>query len=583
MKHALYSSLVCKRIATLMHLPGTQALKSTLSIRIVNLILAILILGFVTSSRAQTTIVTENQLSGNPASEWDISGSGDPNIQGFATDISVNKGQTVHFKIKADVSSYTIKIYRLGYYGGSGARIKATIPVNFSQTQTQPDPQYDQSTGLTDCGNWAESAHWDVPADAVSGLYIARLQKSSGGASHIAFIVRDDASHSNLFFQTSDATWQAYNNYGGNSLYVGSTSFPGGHAAKVSYNRPFLTRDGGGGGGAAEDWLFNAEYPMIRWLEHNGYDVTYTTDVDAARNGSLILNHKVYMSVGHDEYWSGPQRKSVEDARAAGVHLAFFGGNECYWKTRWENSTAGTSTPYRTLVCYKEGTLGENQCNTKCDPTSGVWTGLWRDGDPAVYGANDGFKPENALSGEISWYDNIGTIQVPDTYKNLRFWRNTSVATLGAGQTASLTPNTLGYEWDYEQYFDSYPAGRITMSSTTINGHTHKLSLYRHSSGALVFGAGTVQWSWGLDGTHDRGGSTPNTAMQQATVNLFADMGVQPGSLQSGLAAATASTDKTAPTSVITSPANGSSLTKREGCDHYGHRNRRGRRCSGGH
>ena len=224
---------------------------------------------------AQNAIVTENALAGNPSSEWDISGAGDLNMQGFATDISVNKGETIHFKIKSN-AAYTIDIYRLGYYNGNGARKVGTGVVTATLPQTQPTDLYDATTGLTDCGNWSESAHWDVPATAVSGIYIAKLKKTNGNASHIVFIVRDDASHSDLFFQTSDATWQAYNAYGGNSLYVGITSYPSGHATKVSYNRPFITRNGGGGGGVAEDWLFNAEYPMLRFLEKNGYDMTYT-------------------------------------------------------------------------------------------------------------------------------------------------------------------------------------------------------------------------------------------------------------------------------------------------------------------
>ena len=96
------------------------------------------------------------------------------------------------------------------------------------------------TTGLVDCGNWAVSASWPVPADATSGIYFARAERlDTGGASHIVFIVRNDASTSELLFQTSDTTWQAYNRYGGNSLYVGS---PAGRAYKVSYNRPFTTR-----------------------------------------------------------------------------------------------------------------------------------------------------------------------------------------------------------------------------------------------------------------------------------------------------------------------------------------------------
>ncbi|MGZ3862135.1 MAG: DUF4082 domain-containing protein [Bacteroidia bacterium] len=520
-------------------------------------IFLLLLSAFITE--AQNAIVTENMQVGTPPSQWDINGAGDLSIQGFATDISVNKGNTVHFKINTNSNSYTIDIYRLGYYQGNGARKVGTGIITVTLPQSQPAELYDPSTGLTDCGNWAESAHWDVPSTAVSGIYLAKLTRSdNGGASHIVFVVRDDASTSQLYFQTSDATWQAYNVYGGNSLYTGNTSYTSGHAAKVSYNRPFVTRNGGGGGGAEEDWLFNAEYPMIRWLERNGYDVSYTTNTDADRNGGLILNHKVFLSVGHDEYWSAQQRTNVEAARNAGVHLAFFSGNEIYWKTRWENSTDGGNTPYRTLVCYKEGTLGENVCGGKCDPLPNTWTGLWRDG--CAYTTNDGCKPENNLTGQISWDGTTGAIEVSDTYKNLRFWRNTSVASMTSGQTISLSDGTLGYEWDWNQYKGDFPAGRIRLSSTILNAHEHNLSLYKHTSGALVFGAGTVQWSWGLDGNHDRGGSIEDANIQQATVNLFADMGVQPSTLQAGLVPATASTDFTAPVSVITSPVSGTAL-----------------------
>ena len=135
---------------------------------------------------------------------------------------------------------------------------------------------------------------------------------------------------------------------------------------------------------------------MIRWLERNGFNVSYFTNVDTHRRGNLITNHKAFFSVGHDEYWSAEQYNYVLAARNAGKHLAFFSGNEVYWKVRYESSIAGTSTANRTLVCYKEGTLGENVCGAKCDPMSTVWTGLWRDG--CNYPSADGCKPENALS-----------------------------------------------------------------------------------------------------------------------------------------------------------------------------------------
>ncbi|MEP7377851.1 MAG: DUF4082 domain-containing protein [Chitinophagaceae bacterium] len=510
-------------------------------------------------SFAQNAIVTENANAGNPNSEWGVPDFRDNRIAGYATKMSLNRGQTVRFKINVQSgATYTIKIYRIGYYGGNGARLKQDLGT-FSGT-VQPNGITNSTTGMLDCSNWSESASWAIPSNAVSGLYIAKLERTGGGSNHIVFIVRNDASTSDMYFQFPDATWQAYNGYGGTSNYDGTTSWPSGHAVKVSYNRPFFPYNSlFNTDGREADWYMNSEYPMIRWLEMNGYDVTYTSCNDVDNNGGRLLNHKVFISNGHDEYWSKDQRANVESARNAGVNLAFFSGNEVYWKTRWESNDG---TEDRTLVCYKEGTMAdgtinERACGSKCDASTSEWTGLWR------MGANyDGGKPENALTGQISWVEYPSQIEVPAFYKKLRFWRNSSVANLSAGQTATLGVNTLGYEWDYEQpaFASSYPAGRMTMSSKTVNSLIHKLSLYRHSSGALVFGAGTVQWSWGLDGNHWGGTTTVSTEMQQATVNLFADMGVQPATLQSGLSGATKSTDASLPVASITSPSNGSSF-----------------------
>ena len=149
------------------------------------------------------------------------------NIQGFATDISVNLGQPVTFKIDTPATDYRLDIYRMGDYGGAGARKVVTIQPSASLPQTQPTcTDATSSTGLIDCGNWANSATWTVPATATSGIYFAKLVREDVGgpeqASHVFFVVRDDDGHSDLLFQTSDTTWQAYNTYGGNSLYTGS-------------------------------------------------------------------------------------------------------------------------------------------------------------------------------------------------------------------------------------------------------------------------------------------------------------------------------------------------------------------------
>src|SRR5215471_8118429 len=532
-----------------------------------------------------SVIACENTKPGDPPSDWQVSGQGDTTIQGFATSMSVLPGQTISFKINTPSTRYHIDILRVGYYQGNGAtKVVSSMQPTATLPQSQPACKNDTApTGLIDCGNWAVSASWTVPSNAVSGLYLAHLKRddtSTGNGSLIPFVVRNDSSHSDILFQTDDETWQAYNSQGGNSLYTCSNNCPPGSptaykgASKVSYNRPWHTPLDDGG----RDWFIYAEYNMIRFLEENGYDVSYTSGVDASQPGyaPIIEQHKVYLTAGHDEYWSAQQRTNVTAARDAGVNLAFFTGNEIFWKTRWEPSIDASHAANRTLVTYKETHYDAN-VDPQDPPT---WTGTWM--DPRFSPPGDGGQPQNALTGQL--FDvNSGTtdITVPSAYSKLRYWRNTRVANLSPGDSTALAAgsNDLGYEWDVDADNGFRPPGLMDMSSTTSTNAevftdygsatqlnstaTHHLTLYRAASGALVFGAGTVQWAYGLDQAAGAGNASlapPDPAMQQATVNLLADMGAQPFSLIPGLTPAAASTDTTGPSSTITSAAQGANL-----------------------
>jgi hypothetical protein len=532
-------------------------------------------------------ISCENSKPGTPQSAWDVGAGEGTTIQGFADPFSVNLGGTVNFKIESPATSYAIDIYRMGYYNGDGARLITSLTPNVTVSRNQPACHANTATGLVDCSNWGVSASWTVPTTAVSGVYFAHIYYHTATTSdenQIPFVVRDDASHSGILFATNDETWQAYNDWGGYSLYTGNatdtlnrpTNLDAGRAEQVSYDRPFSTRFDTPYG---QDFFFYAEFPTIQFLEENGYDVSYIDQgtVGSAQGASLLEQHKVFVKAGHDEYWTASEVTNVTAARNAGVNLAFFTGNEVYWKTRWAPDAAGEAD--RTLITYKE-----SLDSAVTDPNGpSTWTGSWM--DPRFSPPGDGGHPQNALTGQI-WTVNAGTgpISVPYQHAKLRFWRNTSMANLQPGQSVTLAPETLGYEWDQDVDNGFRPAGEIDLSSTTMTAPqvitdypedlaqetlTHHLTLYRTTSGALVFGAGTVQWAWGLNSNHDGDSQNPpDQNMQQATVNLLADMGnVQPTTLLSNLVQATESTDTTPPTSAITSPsagatiANGSTVT----------------------
>ena len=242
-----------------------------------------------------------------------------------------------------------------------------------------------------------------------------------------------------------------------------------------------------------------------------------------------------YIDVGHDEYWSQSQFANVKAAADAGVNLAFLSGNQIYWDIELAPSFDASHTANRTIVEYKDIWSG-----AQLDPngTANGGAGLFRD---PLYGPG---TPENSLSGTIFTVDDCGgldNISIPASMSQLRFWKNTSIA---SGNGGTLT-NLLGYEWDSDLDNGFRPAGLIDLSSTTRNvgtllldngattgpgTATHSLTLYRDTtSGALVFGAGTVMWSWGLSDQYApyNGLTAPvSTAVQQSMVNLFADMGV---------------------------------------------------------
>lgn len=470
----------------------------------------------------------------------------DHEIEGYASLTSVNRGGQINFFVNSSDPTYTIDIYRMGWYGGLGAR-KVAGPFVTNDAQAQPPcPILDSYTGFLEC-NWASSHLLTIPnnpsdpTDWASGVYLAKLTGISGKQSYIIFVVRDDGRASDFLYQSPVTTYQAYNNWGGKSLYdyplssgdtVPATSAPESgcdpeiathicskRAAKVSFNRPYAPnvfpnkREAATGAGAGEfltnvnpyDYLLPAgrEYNVVRFLEREGYDVTYCTNIDIHTNPNLIAPHKAFLSVGHDEYWTWQMRANVEAARDAGHHLAFLSSNTAFYQIRLEPS--GTGQADRTMVGYKyrnqaDGSTGDPFADA--DPSNDhLITVFWR--DPRVN------RPEDSLIGVM--YNRILPVGAPlDTdivIANSSHWACRGACSPNGNDTLR---RLLGVEADA---IVSQPSpvetsgiiGESTYAGVDENGQSRTgvshMTTYDADapSGATVFATGTMVWGWGLD------------------------------------------------------------------------------------
>ena len=265
-------------------------------------VLPVLLAGAAAASGATCSIACENAKPGTPQSTWDISGAGDAGIQGFATDISVNRGQTQSLQGQDRPPAPTASTSTAWATTAASAparsrpstrRRRCRRPSRPACTTDHRPHRLRQLGGVRHLGR---AGRPPCPASTSP----SSSAPTTGGASHIFFVVRDDASTSDLLFQTSDTTWQAYNDYGGNSLYVGAAAVGPRLQGQLQPARSTPARRR-----RPQDFVFNAEYPMVRWLEANGYDVCYTTGVDTDRRGDAASEPQDFLSVGHDEYWSG--------------------------------------------------------------------------------------------------------------------------------------------------------------------------------------------------------------------------------------------------------------------------------------
>jgi hypothetical protein len=252
-------------------------------------------------------------------------------IEGYCRQTSVSVGDTISFCVSTDsASAFDIDIYRMGYYGGTGARLVQHLGPFDGTPQEVP---LIGEKRLREC-KWKPAIAFDVPKDWLSGVYLAKLSaRKHRYQSYCIFIVRDNRP-ADILFQCSTNTWQAYNKWPENhSLYDNDRpdKKPLVSGVRVSFDRPYAkypqVTDNPLSLGSGEFLLF--EFPFAYWLEQHGYDVTYCANEDAHNSLDTITRCKAFLSVGHDEYWSRKQYDHCMKAIEKGVNFGFFSGNSC--------------------------------------------------------------------------------------------------------------------------------------------------------------------------------------------------------------------------------------------------------------
>ncbi len=423
----------------------------------------------VNNSEAAKAIARENALPGSSA--WRMGNAAmNGQLAAYADQESYAAGSDVRISVSANpAGQFSWKVFRMGGYRGMGGRLYGEGGPILSPRQT--DPTFEPTTGLVVAGWTPTFTLTTRHADGTSwltGIYVALLTKADGWQTYAIFIVRDDSRDAEVGLHVPTATWHAYNEFGGESLYVSSHGLSGGHARKVSLDRPITLGFGSG------KFLYE-EAEAVRWLEDRGYDVEYFSSTDIGGSAGRIGNHRLYITIGHDEYATMATLDRLEEALTNGTSLAFLTGNTLVWQVRYEQNN-------RVMVGYKE--LAAEDPMRLVNPR--LTTALFR--DPIVN------RPENQITGVMS--DGSHNEQPADwIVTNADHWvyANTGLS------NGSQIPDLVFYEWDSLVNNGVTPSGLIVLASSVVPnnirpGSRHEATIYERG-GAFVFAAGTIYFN----------------------------------------------------------------------------------------
>lgn len=444
----------------------------------------------------------------------DSSGFRSPWVEGYCSKQSVEAGEPIEIFVSAKPARpVQIEIFRMGYYGGQGARLMATLGPFDVQPQATPSPG---EKNVHEC-QWKRTTQLTIPKDWLSGVYLGRLttivdpDKEPYWQSYIVFIVRDRRP-AEILFQCSDNTWQAYNRWPNNySLYTHPRDNQGPWAA-VSFDRPY-GREAQYTGVVNDPLTFGAgefvplEFPLAYWLEEQGYDVTYCSNSDmlSPEHG---LKCKAWISVGHDEYWDIRQFKSVQAMRDAGVNLLFLSGNTICWVTPFSASSDGR--PNR--VIFRGGPYGANN--------DYALSRLKEHGPFPEHGPDEGLLMGNRnvepVNGGGDW-----VIVKPEHW----IFAGTGV------KRGDRIPGLIG--WEYHGQPADIPGLEVVAADTAwqggVNPQKWAATIYPGPKGNFVFNASTIFWAQGMSSppghtlpwSHWSRPHGPDARVQRITRNLL--------------------------------------------------------------
>ncbi|MFF4563802.1 N,N-dimethylformamidase beta subunit family domain-containing protein [Streptomyces sp. NPDC001435] len=405
----------------------------------------------------------ERDAAGTP--DWRIVSLGPPDaIAGYADRVSVTPGQEFGLFVSTTAASFRVSAFRVGWYGGALARRMWTSPPIRGRVQHAPQIAPETCTVHT---NWRRTLALDT-ASWPEGAYLLRLDAATGHQRYVPLIVRSVRGTGRTVLLHAPATWQAYNRWGGSSLYAGATGSYETRSLAVSFDRPYDMD------GAAKFRVY--EWAAVVLAERLGIPLAYSTGLDVHADPTVLDGAAAVVCLGHDEYWTPQQRAHVTQARDAGTNVAFLGANTCFRRIRLE---PGRGADDRTVVCYKSAYRAD-----PCYP-----------GQPALvttdFRTAPAPDPESSLTGVL--YEGY-PVDAPYVVHSAGHWLHE-----GTGVRAGdAFPHLVGVE------YDRVMPGAGTPRLLEITAHSPLVCAGRPShsdsayytvpSGAGVFASGTMRW-----------------------------------------------------------------------------------------